>query len=275
MRRRRIWLSAVAALLLMVLGIAFAFPFAWMFCAGFKSDAAIFSTFPLLPEHFDGQYYRSLLTGEWIPYVRQFWNSLFIACVETVLATAFACGAGYVFAKFPFRWKRIWFALAILAILVPRQVLLLPLFTWMNTLSLLDTPWAVILPGAASGIGVLYFTAAFRRLPDALLDMARCEGAGEYRAFFTALPLVRPAWIAFALIEFVLCWQDHLLPLVMLTSNQKLTVTIALASLEAGSIRVHYGLLMAGCTLTLVPTALFFVLAYRHFRTALANLTEM
>jgi ABC-type glycerol-3-phosphate transport system permease component len=121
---------------------------------------------------------------------------------------------------------------------------------------------------------VLYFTAIFRRLPDALLDMARCEGAGEYRVFLTALPLVKPGIIAFALIQFVLCWQEHLVPLVMLSTQTHLTVTVGLASLDAGSMRVPYGILLAGCTLTLVPTALFFALAQRHFQSALSRLTE-
>ena len=261
-------------ILLAVLCLVFAFPFLWMFFASFKPDAAILIPFPLLPEHFDLRYYRGLLSGEWIPYRRQYLNSLFIATFETLLATSFTCCAGYVFAKFQFRFKKILFTLGVLAVLIPRQVLILPLFMWMNKLSLLDTPWAVILPAAASGIGMLYFTAVFRRLPDTLLDMARCEGAGEYRVFLTALPLVKPALVAFALIQFVLCWQEHLIPLVMLSTGSKLTVTIGLASLNAGNIRVPYGLLLAGCTLTLIPTALFFALAHRHFRSALSRLTE-
>jgi ABC-type glycerol-3-phosphate transport system permease component len=273
MSRRRI-APFLTALALAVLCLAFAFPFLWMLFAGFKPDASILVPFPMWPRHFDFRYYRALFSGEWIPYPRQFLNSLFIASAETLAATAFACGAGYVFAKFRFRFKGFFFALAVLVVLVPRQVLALPLFTWMNRLSLLDTPWAVILPGAASGIGMLYFTAVFRRLPDALLDMARCEGAGEYRAFLSALPLVKPALVAFALIQFVLCWQEHLIPLVMLSSQRRLTAPLALASLNAGNLRVPYGLLLAGCTLTLLPTALFFMLAFRHLRSALGRLTE-
>jgi len=264
----------MATLALAALCVAFAFPFVWMFCASFKSDADIFTPFPLLPHHFNPRYYSSLLDGSWIPYPRQFLNSLFIAIVETFLATSFAAGSGYVFAKFHFRHKQPLFILAVLTVLIPRQVLILPLFIWMNKLSLLDTPWSVILPGAASGIGILYFTAIFRRLPDALLDMTRCEGAGEYRVFLGALPLVKPALIAFALIQFVLCWQEHLVPLIMLSTQTHLTVTVGLSSLNAGSMRVPYGLLLAGCTLTVVPTALFFALVHRQFQSALSRLTE-
>lgn len=259
---------------LAVLAVAFAFPFVWMVFAGFKTDAGIFTPFPILPDRFDPEHYRTLLSGRWIPYPRQFLNSLFIASAQTALATALACAAGYVFAKFDFRFKRVLFVFAVLTVLIPRQVIMLPLFTWMNALGLLDTPWAVILPGAASGVGLLWFTAVFRRLPDNLLDMARAEGAGEYRVFFTALPLIKPALIAFALIQFTLAWQEHLLPLIMLYSDARMTVNIGLSSLHAGTLRVPYAVLMAGCTLTLLPTALFFMSAYRHFRTALGRLTE-
>jgi ABC-type glycerol-3-phosphate transport system permease component len=245
-----------------------------MAAAGFKPDDAIFNPWPLLPESFDPRHYRALFSGEWIPYPRQFLNSLFVATSQTALATAFSCAAGYVFAKFSFPLRRTLFVLAVLTVLIPRQVMVLPLFTWMNNLGLLDTPWAVILPGTATGIGLLWFTAIYHRLPDALSDMARAEGAGEYRVFLLTLPLIKPAIIAFALIQFTLAWQEHLIPLVMLFSPEKLTVNIGLASLNAGSMRVPYGLLMAGCTLTVLPTALFFALAWRHFRTALGRLTE-
>ncbi len=266
--------SVAATLVLAALAVAFAFPFVWMLTAGFKPDSAIFNPFPLLPRGLDGRHYRSLLSGEWIPYQRQFLNSLFIASAQTALATGFSCAAGYVFAKFDFRFKRTLFVMAVFTVLIPRQVMVLPLFTWMNDLKLLDTPWAVILPGAATGIGLLWFTAVYHRLPDAIPDMARSEGAEEYRVFWITLPLIKPAIVAFALIQFTLAWQEHLIPLVMLFSPERMTINIGLASLNAGSVRVPYGLLMAGCTLTLIPTTLFFVLAYRHFRAALGKLTE-
>ena len=131
--RKRISLFS-ATLVLALLCWIFAFPFLWMFFASFKPDAAILIPFPMFPEHFDLRYYHDLLTGKWIPYPRQFLNSLFISAVETFLATTFACCAGYVFAKFDFRFKKMLFALAVLVVLIPKQVLVLPLFIWMNKL---------------------------------------------------------------------------------------------------------------------------------------------
>src|SRR5690606_2992215 len=173
----------------------------------------VFRTFPLLPDEFHLRHYRSLLSGEWIPYPRQYLNSLVIAALQTCLALALSAAAGFVFAKHAFRGKRALFALAVLVVLIPRQVMVLPLFTWMNDLGLLDGMWSVIWPGAVSGIGVLYFTQVCKRIPDELLDMARSEGASEYRVFLASLPLIKPALIAYALIHFILAWHEHLIPM--------------------------------------------------------------
>jgi ABC-type glycerol-3-phosphate transport system permease component len=263
--------AATGALLLLC--ALFAFPFLWMFLATFKANPEIFRPFPLLPDEFHLRHYRSLLSGEWIPYPRQFLNSLFIATVQTLLALALSAAAGFVFAKHAFRGKRALFALAVLVVLIPRQVMVLPLFTWMNDLRLLDGPWSVIWPGAVSGIGVIYFSQVCKRLPDELLDMARSEGASEYRVFLACLPLIKPALIAYGLIHFIMAWHEHLIPLVMLSTPEHMTSGVALSSLYGSSLRIPYGLLMTGSALTVLPTALLYLLVQRHFKSSLADLT--
>lgn len=270
---RLYWGPSLALGVLLLLSALFAFPFLWMVLATFKANPEIFNTFPLLPEEFHFRHYRSLLSGEWIPYPRQFLNSLVIAVAQTLIALALSSAAGFAFAKHVFRWKRVLFGLAVLVVLIPRQVMVLPLFTWMNALGLLDGPWAVIWPGAVSGIGVLYFTQACKRLPDELLDMARTEGASEYRLFLACLPLLRPSLIAFGLIHFILAWHEHLIPLVMLSTPAHMTAGVALSALHGSAMRIPYGILMAGSTLTVVPTALLYLLVRRHFKSSLAELT--
>jgi multiple sugar transport system permease protein len=263
----------IATGMLLALCALFAFPFFWMICATFKPNPDIFSPFPLLPKEIHFRHYQSLLSGEWIPYPRQFLNSLIIATCQTLLALSLSASAGYVFAKYEFRGKRALFALAVLVVLIPRQVMVLPLFTWMNELGLLDGPWSVIWPGAVSGIGILYFTQVFKRVPDELLDLARSEGASEYRVFRAALPLVKPSLIAYGLIHFILAWHEHLIPLVMLSSREHMTAGVALSSLYGSSLRIPYGLLMAGSALTVLPTAVLYLLVQKHFKSSLSELT--
>ncbi len=253
------------------LSIVFMYPFVWMFFASFKTNPEIIRAVPLLPERFDGVYYRELLGGTWTPFLRQYLNSLIVASAQTILAVSVSAMAGFVLAMYTFRGARIVLLLLVAIVVVPAPVLVLPLFTWFNHLHLIDTLAAATLPGTVSSIGLLFFIQAFRAIPRELLDIARTEGASEYRLFWILLPLVRNTILTFALIHFVLAWQDHLIPLVMLSSQNSLTVPIALSSLY-GSARVPYALLMVGGLMTIIPPALFYVLVQRHLRTSLSRL---
>src|SRR5690606_35618327 len=107
-----------------------------------------------------------------LPFGRQYLNSFVIAAGQTLLAVALSAPAGYFFARFRFRGSSLLFVLGVFVILIPRQVMILPLFSWFNTLRLLDNPLSVIFPGAVTGIGLLYFTQVFRRLPNELVHLA-------------------------------------------------------------------------------------------------------
>jgi multiple sugar transport system permease protein len=254
------------------LSLAFAYPFVWMLFATFKTNPEIIRVAPLLPERFDTVSYRELLGGTWTPFPRQYLNSLTIASVQTILAVSVSAMAGFVLGTYPFRGARLILLLFIALVVVPSPVLVLPLFTWFNRMHLIDTLAAAILPGTLSAIGLLFFVQAFRAIPRELLDVARTEGASEYRVFWMLLPLTKSTIMTFALIHFVLAWQDHLIPLVMLSSQNRLTVPIALSSLYGGG-RVPYALLMVGGLLTVIPPALFYFLVQRHFKTTLSRLT--
>jgi len=250
----------------------FVFPFAWMLLATFKSNPEIFRLFPLLPGAFPLDHYRALLDGSLLPFTRQLANSLVVASVQTVLVLALTVPAGYVFALHRFRGRRALYGCALFTVVLPQQALALPLFAWIHRLGLYDTLLAVILPGIASGLGVVFFTLVFRRLPPELVALARSEGASEGRVLLTFLPLVRPAVLTFGLIHFILAWHEHLIPLVMTGSAAQKTVPVALASLYGSSVRFPYALLMAGSVLATLPAVLAYALLRRHFHSALGEL---
>jgi multiple sugar transport system permease protein len=254
--------------------VAFVFPFAWMLFATFKSNAEVFRPFPLLPSRFELDYYRALLDGSLLPFPRQLVNSLIVASVQTVLVLGLTVPAGYAFAQHRFRGRGALYAFAMATVVLPQQALALPLFVWFHRLGLYDTLLAAILPGIASGLGVVFFTMVFRRVPRELIDLCRGEGASEGRTLLTLLPLVRPAVLSFGLIHFVLAWQEQLIPLVMLGAASNKTVPVALASLYGSSIRYPYAVLMAGCLLTTLPTAVAYGLLRRQFRSALGELVR-
>jgi multiple sugar transport system permease protein len=266
--------TAAATALASALALVFVFPFAWMFLATFKANPEIFRPLPLLPATFLLDSYRALLDGSLLPFPRQFANSLTVACVQTTLVLALTVPAGYAFAQHRFPARRTLYGFALATVVLPPQALALPLFAWVHALGLYDTLPAAILPGIASGLGVVFFTMVFRRLPRDLLDLARGEGASEGRVLLTVLPLVSPAVLSFGLIHFVLAWQEQLISLVMLGLAVHKTVPLGLASLYGSNVRYPYAVLMAGCLLTTLPTAVAYVLLRRQFRSALGDLVR-
>jgi ABC-type glycerol-3-phosphate transport system permease component len=262
----------LAAVAMVALASVFVFPFLWMLLATFKADPELFRALPLLPERFTLDHFRALLDGRHIPFARQLANSLAVASLQTMLALLLGAPAGYVFGRHQFRGKRWLFASGLLAIVLPQQVLVLPLLTWFHRVGLYDTLAALVLPGIASGLGLVFFTLVFARLPGELADLARAEGASEARVFLTLVGVVRPALVAFAFVHFVLCWHEHLVPLVMAGSPENKTVPVALASLYGSTIRFPYGLLMAGSLLASLPPVLLFWAVRRRLRSALEEL---
>jgi multiple sugar transport system permease protein len=254
--------------------LVFAFPFVWMLFATFKPNVDIFRPWPLLPDRFDLHAYEALLDGSLLPFPRQFANSLIVALVQTVLVLSVSIPAGYAFAQHRFRGRRSLYALALAGLVLPQQALALPLFAWVHRLGLYDNLLAVILPGVASGLAVVFFTMVFRRVPRELVDLSRGEGAREARVLVTLLPLVAPAVLTFGLIHFVLAWQEQLVPLVMLGTPAHKTVPLALATLYGSNLRYPYAVLMAGCLLTTLPTAVAYLLLRRQFRSALGDLVR-
>ena len=199
-------------------------------------------------------------------------NSLAVALVQAAGAVVLTSLAGYAFARHSFAGRRRLFLLALVMIVIPQNALAVPLFTWLHALGLSDRLLGVILPGMVSGLGILYFTQVFRQVPDELVDAARLAGASELRVYLTLLPLVRSALISFGLIHFILAWHEHLIPLLVLSTAEKQTLPIALASLYGSSLRFPFAVLMAASTLAVLPTALLFMLLHRRFKSALSEI---
>ena len=146
------------------------------------------------------------------------------------------------------------------------------LFEWMAWLGWQGELWSLALPGVASGLGVIFFTQVFRKVPDELIDLAKVEGLNPVRTFATLLPLIAPALVTFCFLHFILSWQEHLLPLLML-DDENLTLPIALAKLRDSSHRIPESVGMAAATLSLIPVVVLFGLFFRKMKTALVGLS--
>ena len=141
-----------------------------------KSNAEIFNTRIFWPREWTGQYYEILLSNEFFPYLTSLANSITVSLSQGVGATLLAAMAGFVIGSYRFRGRIGLLALGILVVLIPTQMVALPLFMWVNTLGFFDNLFGVIIPGLVSGLGLLFFARVYSQLPSDLLDVARMEG---------------------------------------------------------------------------------------------------
>lgn len=267
---QRRW-SMVSTGLLVLAAVVFAYPFVWMLMSVGKSNPEIFNPRQVWPASWNFSPARRLVSGEWFPFWRVLGNSLFVAGAQAVLATLLTSLAGFAFATSRSRLTALLFPFVLVVIVLPVQALAVPLFAWINDLRLVNHAWGVILPGAVSGLGVIWFMQIFRQLPASLREAARLDGAGEWRVWWTLLPVIMPALLSFALIHFILAWHEHLLPLLVLSDQARQTLPVAISSLYGSSLRYPYAALMTGSVISVVPTALLFGLGFRRFKTALAD----
>ena len=281
---------SLSMLLLTPFLLAVLYPFLWMVFGIFKTNREFFEPLRLwpmnllddefwsgladtfFPNEFGLQNVRDLLGGKWVSFWDMFGNSLLVSLGQALGAVALSAMAGYAFARFSFRGKRALFVLAIALILIPRQLFAVPIFSWVNALGLSDSLFGVMLPGVVTGLGVIYFSQVFRQIPEEYLQAARICGAPEFRVFLTLLPLVWPALLSYGMIHFILAWHEHLVPMLVLTSETQQTLPLALAKLYDVSQRTPQGVQMAASTFALIPTAVLFAICYRKFKSSLAEM---
>lgn len=248
------------------------YPFLWMFLSSFKTNQEIYKPTLLFPSHFDWQAYTDLFSSTYIPFLQVFSNSFGLAVGQAILATGISAGVGFALSKCSFRGSGALLSLVIFIVLVPKQTLAIPTFDWMSWLGWRGSLLSLLLPGAVTGLGVLFFFQVFRHVPDEWLDLARIEGLNRFQAYLGLLPLISPGLVTFFLLQFVLCFHDHLLPLLLL-NDENMTIPLALSKLKDSSHRIPESVGMAASTLSLIPILILFILAFGRLRTALREVS--
>ena len=207
--------------------------------------------------------YRNL--WKTVPYNRYFINSVFIATASTLLTLFFCSLGGYAFAKYQFRGQKILFGILLASMMVPFQVLLVPLFGLMYDIGWLNSYKAIIIPFSVGAFGVFLMRQFIVTIPSELLDAARIDGCSEFGIYYrVVLPIIKPALGALTIYSFLGSWNGYLWPLIILRDDVKYTLPIGLANL-VGTYRQDYGMLMAGTLLSLTPIVILFLAMQREF----------
>lgn len=251
----------------LLIALIFFFPVYFMVSSSFKAEHEVFAT-PLhwLPHEFQGlrQYERAFSE---MPLARWYFNSLFIAGVQTVATIFFGALAGYGFAKFAFPGRNLLFLLILSIMTVPFQILLIPMFVLIRQLGWQDSYQGLIMPGLISAFGVFMMRQFAYNLPDELLDAARIDGAGEFNIFRRiVLPMLAPASASLAIITFLFSWNNFLWPLVVVQDQDLITLPVGLNFFtQSLSAEPLWAVAMAVSTMATFPVILLFIFFQRYF----------
>ena len=258
--------SVFSLVVLIVIALLFLFPFYWIITGSFKVQPN-----KIPPEWFPA----SWTVMHWEKLFRQpawtwFFNSVFMSVMSMILVLMASSMAGYVLAKKAFTGRKIIFSLLVMAMALPKQVILVPLVRMMNALSLYNTLWAVILGTVGWPFGTFLMKQFSEGIPTELLEAAKIDGSGKTRTFLSVVcPMLKPAFGALAIFTFINTWNDYFLQLVMLTSRNNLSISLGIATLQA-ELSTDYGLIMAGATLGAVPIVTIFVMFQKYFTNGIA-----
>jgi multiple sugar transport system permease protein len=211
--------------------------------------------------------YTSLSVGG-LGIDRFFLNSLIIS-VATVVCTVIIAGlAAYGFARYPFPGSRVLFLVMLAAIMVPFQVLMVPMYALLNRLSLTDSLTGVVLVLTTFQLPFATFVIqnSFAAIPGELWEAAAVDGAGIWRSLRLSLPLVRAGLITAGLFAFFTAWNEFFIVLILLSDEPKYTLPVVLTTLLTGTLgSIHWGILDASVVITALPCLLLYLALQRHF----------
>jgi multiple sugar transport system permease protein len=241
-------------------------PFVWMASLSLKPPGEIFRTsFSLLPEHWYAiENYEKALTAA--PLLRYMANGVLVCVAILALQILICAPCAYALAKLEFRGRDLLFGLVLIGLLIPHQVLAVPLFFLGYSLGLLNSYTALIFPFIVSPFGIFLFRQFFRSIPDDVVHAARLDGLSELAIVWRImLPMAMPAVIAFSIFSIVSHWNDLFWPLIAVKSPNLMPPALGVAIFHGGEASTEYGPLMAGAVLVILPLVLAFIVAQRWF----------
>ncbi len=240
------------------------FPFYWLITSSFKTSAGIFKMPPeWFPSTFHYKNYIDLFVGQ--PAFRWAFNSILVSVVTTLLVVACSSLAAYAFSKLEFKGKNFLFALFIGALMIPKEIFIVPLFQIILNFNLSDSYMGMILPNVATTFGVFLLKGFFDTVPDSIRESGRLDGAKEMTIFIKlVMPIVKPGVGALFILNFVNVWNDYLWQMLIARSKDMMTLMVGTASIMQ-EISPNYAYKMAGATVASLPMLLIFIFFQRYF----------
>ncbi|MCV9885332.1 carbohydrate ABC transporter permease [Metabacillus halosaccharovorans] len=265
--KKNVLLKLIINLCFLVISLVALFPLISLLLASFRPSTQLMRngislTFDLSELNLNNYSYIFSQAGQ---YWTWYGNSLTITVTTIILSLFFSSLVGYALAVYDFKGKNLFFTCVLFILMIPFEILMLPLFQLMIDTALVDTYMAVILPSVVAPIAVFFFRQYALGLPKELMDAARMDGSTEYGIFFKImLPLMTPSLAAMAILQGLGAWNNFLWPLIVLRSNTLFTLPLGLSTLLTpyGN---NYDVLIAGSVMTIVPIIILFIFFQRYF----------
>jgi ABC-type glycerol-3-phosphate transport system permease component len=245
--------------------LLFCVPVYYMVSTSVKAEAEVFAL-PIhwIPHEWHLENYIEAFNAA--PFGRYFYNSMVVALAVVLTTLIFSALAGYGFAKFSFPGKTVAFLFVLSTMMIPFQVLLIPLYVVTYKLGWTNNYAGLIIPGALTAFGVFLMRQFCLTLPDELLDAARIDGAGEIGIFWrVVLPLLKPPLASLAIITFLGSWNNFLWPLIVVTKSDLFTLPVGMTVFTQPLRAPYWTYIMAVSTVATLPVAIVFIALQRYF----------
>ncbi len=270
-RRRagRTALRALSQTAVTLVLVGYLFPFVWMVLTSLKSNGEVFSNPPrAFGESLRFDSYPQML--DYIPFLRQLLNSVGVAAAGAAIAVVVSVCAAYAFARFTFRGRDTLFLVLLTALMVPQEVVVIPMFQMMRVVQWQDTWQALVLPWAFTVFGTFLLRQFFLNLPLEVEEAARLDGAGRLRILAQiVVPMARPAIAVLGVFTFLGYWNSFLWPLIIVSSADHATLPLGLQMFQ-GQNGNQWTLLMAAATCAVAPMVVLILVLRRHLVAGIA-----
>jgi raffinose/stachyose/melibiose transport system permease protein len=249
---------------LIIFSLINVYPIVWMVMNSFKSEKE-FSLNPFfLPETWRWEnYIEAWQTAKLGVY---FFNSIFVAVLSVVLTVFIGALASYFLARFEFKMNKFSYVLFIFGLIIPIHATLVPMFILMQQLGLLNSRWTLLFPYIAFNLPITIFllVSFMKAFPKEIEESAIMDGCGVFRIFWSiVLPMSRPALATVTILNFINCWNEFSFALVLINDASLKTIPLGIANF-AGQYNTNYTGQMAGLTMVILPTIIFYMFMEKH-----------
>lgn len=269
MKNRTRFSSAIQYILLIILAFMFLFPMVWMVVSAMKPEADIFNNLSsikaFLPSLNPANWFKTFQeVSERFSIATYLLNSIFYGLTFALGSIIINSMAGFAFAKINFSGKKILFGFLLALLIIPVETILIPQFTIVNSLGLINSRLAVVLPAMASVFNIYLFRNYFIAIPEEIIESAKLDGASIMRIFFSImLPMSKPALATVGVLSFISSWNDYIWPLMVLTDKSKFSIQVAITTINTTQ-PVYINQVMAVLTISTIPLVIVYIVAQKY-----------